>query len=108
MLWGEKEGSLGLVDLGEATKTLLTKWILHTFELGESNLQSFLRYRLSRFQPRKGGKWPPNLKSCLIHVHKRISGSLIWNQVGRACARMVKEVKEKDPKKPIAILATNF
>ncbi len=45
----KKEGGLGLVYLGEATKTLLTKWILHTLELGESNLQIFLRYRLSRF-----------------------------------------------------------
>jgi hypothetical protein len=38
-----KVGGLGLVDPMEATKILLSKWVLHAFELGDSNIQEFVR-----------------------------------------------------------------
>jgi hypothetical protein len=49
----KKVEDLGLVDPSKALKVLVSKWVLHAFELGDFNLQEFLRFRLRRFQPHK-------------------------------------------------------
>lgn len=38
------DGDLGQVDLVKATNVLLSKWVINAFELGDSNLQEFIRF----------------------------------------------------------------
>jgi hypothetical protein len=38
------DGDLGQVDLVEATNVFLSKWVINSFELGDSNLQEFIRF----------------------------------------------------------------
>lgn len=38
------DGDLGKVDPVEATNVLLSKWLINAFELGDFNLQEFIRF----------------------------------------------------------------
>jgi hypothetical protein len=38
------DGDLGQVDPIEATNVFLSKWVINAFELGDSNLQEFIRF----------------------------------------------------------------
>jgi len=45
----------------EAREAMLSKWVIHTLELRDSNLQILL---LKNYQPRMGGKWAFDRKWC--------------------------------------------
>ncbi len=66
----------------EAIDTFLMKWILHTFELGNSKMQSLLKYCFKKYNPHKGCNWPPSLKWCVQPYHEKTSNSYVWNYVG--------------------------
>jgi hypothetical protein len=61
----KKVGGLGLVDPMEATKVFLSKWVLHAFELWDSNIQEFVRFKPRGFQLHKGGKWALDFEWCV-------------------------------------------
>ena len=44
---------LGLVDPEMAKTSFTTNWIVKAMEQGDSDLQLMLRYRLSRYSPKK-------------------------------------------------------
>jgi hypothetical protein len=85
------DGDLGMVDLVKATNVLLSKWVISAFELGDFNLQNFIRFlkasslvlkNLRNFQ--KGGKWAIDLQWCVQVNYKRAFGLIVWNRVGWA------------------------
>ncbi len=53
------------MDPMEATKVFLSKWVLHAFELGDSNIQEFVRFKPRGFQLHKGGKWALDFEWCV-------------------------------------------
>ncbi len=61
----KKVGGLGFMDSMEVTKVLLSKWVLHAFELGDSNIQEFVRFKPRGFQLHKGGKWALDFEWCV-------------------------------------------
>jgi hypothetical protein len=44
------------------------KWVLHSFEPRDSNLQCLFKHCLKRYNPHKHYKWPPNLAWCLQRI----------------------------------------
>jgi hypothetical protein len=53
--------------------------VLHAFELGNSNLQELLKFKLRSIELHKWGNWPPNLKWYVQVNHKGAFGLAIWN-----------------------------
>lgn len=46
-----RDGSLGILDPEQALIALMLKWVIQAFQLGNSNIQLFMRYRLLHAQP---------------------------------------------------------
>jgi len=55
-----------------------------------------------------GGRWVPNQKWCLQIEHQKAPGFVLWIQVGRVWARMVKELKFDSLQNFSDILALSF
>ena len=43
-----KHGGLNLIDLEDATKSLLVRWLVKAFEGGKTHLHILIQYRLER------------------------------------------------------------
>ena len=71
----------------------MSKWLIKACELGTSNLQTFLRYRLSLFKPTKTGNWSPDRNWFMSRSHKNAPGSKIWNRAGKGWRRLVKHAQ---------------
>ncbi len=67
------------MDPIKAMDVFFSNWVLHAFELGNSNLQELLKFRLRSVELHKGGKWPPDLKWYVQIYHKATFGLAIWN-----------------------------
>jgi hypothetical protein len=67
------------MDPIKAMDVFFFKWVLHAFELGNSNLQELLKFRLRNVELHKGRKWSPNLKWYVQINHKGAFGLAIWN-----------------------------
>ncbi len=67
------------IKLGETLHDLLTKWVLKASELGDSNIQTLLSYKLVKMQPpfnikcrcpiASNGPYPINIPTLEIHKH---------------------------------------
>jgi hypothetical protein len=73
------------VDPVKATN-VLSKWVKNAFELGDSNLQDFIRFfRASSLtfknliKLHKGGKWAIDLQWCVQVNYKRAFRLTVWN-----------------------------
>jgi hypothetical protein len=82
-----------LVDLTKVINTLWSKWVMNAFEINKSNHKWFLRYKLRKYQSHKGEEWAPNVEWCMQVGHMKMFGSTLWNRVGRAWVKMVKDIK---------------
>jgi hypothetical protein len=58
---------LGVVDPEEALVILLTKWVLHALQFGESNLQILFCHHINASRLNKRRKWGSNLNWALCH-----------------------------------------
>ena len=56
----ERIGGLGIINHEDAMTALLCKWVTYSFLPGRSNLQTLLKYSLSKIQPTKKKTWPAN------------------------------------------------
>ncbi len=72
------------MDPIEVVDELLSKWIMHTLEPNNYNIQKFLKYKLRNYQSHQGGMWSPNLELCVQKDYKRTHESTFWNQLGKA------------------------
>lgn len=104
----KKHGGLGLVDPETAKTCLLCKWIVKAMELGESNLQLMLRFRLARFNPQRGRSWGLNLDWFTNKQHQGFSGSKVWSHVGKAWNVMVKGLYQLPPHTRMELLHSNI
>ena len=85
-----REGGLSLIDPHVALNCLMGKWLIKACEPGDSNLLTFLRYRLSRYKPEKVGNWTSDATWFMSHTHKSAPGSKIWNRAGSAWRKLCK------------------
>lgn len=96
------------MDPMEATKVFLSKWVLHAFELGDSNIQEFVRFKPRGFQLHKGGKRALGFEWCVEVNHKRTSILAFWNRVERTKNKMAKELKHVNPSTFKDVLVVSF
>jgi exonuclease III len=92
-----KLGGLSLIDPKEAEVGLLSKWVVHAFLPGDSNLQTILRNKLSMMSPSRVSRWPRDPSWSLVTHHTPSPGSRIWNRIQRAWNRMGKHLREGRP-----------
>lgn len=97
-----------MIDPFDALDCLLGKWIIKACEPGDSNLLTFLRYRLSLFKPVKDGRWAPNASWFLSPSHKSAPGSKIWNRAGKAWRKLCKHVQWINPRTFEEVSSTNL
>ena len=86
----------------------MSKWIVKACEPLHTNLHLMLRYRLSRFQPYKRGKWSPSLEYFTMPQHQSHRGSKIWNRVVAAWGKMLPEVSFIEPQCFEEFLGSSF
>lgn len=84
----QRAGGLSLIDPHDALDCLMSKWLIKACEPGDSNLLTFLRYRLSLYKPSKEGRWSTDKRWFMSPSHKSAPGSKIWNKAGRAWRRL--------------------
>ena len=83
-----RDGRLSLIDPQVALDCLMGKRLIKACELGNSNLLTFLRYRLSRYKLEKEGNWTPDSTWFMSYSHKSAPGSKIWNKAGSAWRKL--------------------
>lgn len=72
-----KDGGLSLTDLHDALDCLMSKWLIKACEPGKSNLQTFLRYRLTLYKPVKDCCWSTYMSWFMSPSHKSAPNSKI-------------------------------
>ena len=70
-------GGLSLTDPQDALVSLMGKWMIKACEPGQSNLLTFLRYRLSLYKPATVRRWDPDTTWFMSPSHKSVPGSKI-------------------------------
>jgi hypothetical protein len=100
-----KDG-LDLIDPQEAMEALMEKWILKALQLGASNLQKFLRYRLQKLKPATRGTWPPSIQWALTHQFSAPRGYRIWNRMMQGWKKFSKKLEMSAPTNAIEVLNT--
>ena len=93
----KKVGGLDLVDPEAAKISLMCKWIVKAMELGESNLQLMLRYRLTTFNPQRGRSWGVSLDWFTNKQHIGFAGSKVWGHISKAWKTMIKRIYQLPP-----------
>ena len=91
------DGGLNLIDLIKAVTSLMSKWVVTTCELGNSNFKVILRYRLSQFQSHSNGLWDPSPEWFYQPQHKAPRGSKAWLCTCKAWKTMSMNVVQRPP-----------
>ena len=104
----KKYERLGLIDPEVAKTSLLCKRIVKAMELGESNLQLMLRYRLVRFNPKKGSSWRVSIVWLTNKEHQGVVGSKVWGHIGNAWKIMVEGIFQLPPRMRMELLHANI
>lgn len=74
----------------------------------ESNLQIMLRYRLARFNPKRGRSWGVSLDWFMSKQHQGYSGSKVWGHISKAWKTMVKGMYQLSPRSLIELIHANI
>ena len=85
-----RAGSLSLTNPHDALDCLMGKWLIKACEPGQSNLLTFMRYKLSLYKPVKEGSQSSNMTWFMSPSHKSAPRSKIWNRARRMWKRLYK------------------
>lgn len=101
-MWG------GSVDPKLVKMSLLYKWIIYVMELGESNLQVMLRYRLEWIRPQQWGSQGPNLEWFTVPKYQSFYGSKTRGHITKPWHHMVKFLVHLAPRDLYGLLGSSI